>query len=93
MRSRERLTKIQAATRLDHLSDQSLVRDVRSSSTKGKKQRAIEKPKLEFKETMKKKNAEKLERPTEAAMPCKLKTFRHRETCGKSDVREGKHAS
>ena len=36
---------------------------------------------------------EKLELPMEAAMLCKLKTFRHRETCSEStEIRKSKHA-
>ena len=35
---------------------------------------------------------QKLELPMEAAMPCKLKTYQYRETCGGSDNRKSKHA-
>ena len=34
----------------------------------------------------------KLERPTVAAMPCKLKMYRYRETCGESDNLKSKRA-
>ena len=46
----------------------------------------------EFKETIQ--NArKKLELPMDAAMPCKLKTFQHRGTCGESnDIRKSGHA-
>ena len=45
---REELTIIQAATRLDHLWPEMVVRHVKSSSTKGKRQQwPIEKPTLD----------------------------------------------
>ena len=80
----------------------------KAAQRKAKQQWAIEKPKLEnaqksrrtyfidpddeeFIETMK--NARKtLELPTEAAMPCKLKTYWYRETCGESNNQKSKHA-
>ena len=38
------------------------------------------------------KNCEKLEIPMEAAMPCLLKTFRHKETCSESnEIQKSKH--
>ena len=41
---------------------------------------------------MKKKARKKLELPMEAAMPCKLKTSRYRETFGESNNRKSTHA-
>ena len=38
------------------------------------------------------KTMKNLELSVEAAMPCKLKTFRYRETCGESNDRKSKHA-
>ena len=59
------------------------------SSTK-RKLRDINFNDLDDKE-FEKKREEKL--PMEAAMPCELKTFQHRETCGESnEIRESKHA-
>ena len=80
-----------------------------AAQRKEKQQGAIEKAKLDdarklrgissidpddgaFKETIENPR-KKLELPMEAAMPCKVETFRYRETCGESnEIRKSKHA-
>ena len=107
--SAERLTQIQAPTRIDHAWPEiwssvcrKLLNERKSSnglstnrSSKMRESCGInftDPNDKELKETIQ--NAmKKLEIPMEAAMPCKLNTLRHRETCSESNnIQKSKHA-
>ena len=109
MWSGERLTQIQTTTRPDHLWPEISSWMSKSRSTKGKaamsyreteaRQCANFEGHLFYRSGWSgvqgnhQKTQKKMELPMEAAMPFKLKTFRHRETCSESyEIRKSKYA-